>query len=91
MSATIHIPYSLSAHTDGCREIDASGADLAAVIEDLESRHPGIRQKLCDEHGRLLRFLAVFVDGSDVRSLQGLATPIGPDSEIEILAALAGG
>jgi molybdopterin synthase sulfur carrier subunit len=91
MSATIRIPDMMSSHTDGCREIAVSGTTLAAVIEDLAARHPGIRQELCDERGSLLRFLAVFVDGSDVRSLQGLATPVGPDAEIEILAAFAGG
>ena len=91
MSVRVRIPYIMSAHTDGCREIVVSGSDLAAVIEALEARYPGIRQKLCDDRGRLLRFLAVFVDGSDVRTLQGLETPVGPDAEIDILAALAGG
>lgn len=91
MSATIRIPDMMSAHTKGCRELAVNGRDLAAVIEELESRYPGIRQELCDERGRLLRFLAVFVDGQDVRTLQGPATPIGPDAEIEILAAFAGG
>ena len=91
MSAVLHIPYLMSVHTDGHRDIPVTGGDLSSVLADLASRHPAIRQEILDERGRLLRFLAVFVDQVDVRTLQGLATPVGSDAEIEILAPFAGG
>lgn len=91
MSAMVHLPASLSSVTDGGRHVRVSGTNLASVIDQLELIHPGIRAELCDEQGRLFRFVAVFVDGMDVRTLEGLNTTVGTDAEIDIIAAIAGG
>lgn len=91
MSAVVHVPASLAGHTGGSREVTVTGADLAAVIDEMEVLHPGIKPAICDDRGALLRFVAIFVDGVDVRSLDGLKTSVGPEAEIDILAAIAGG
>jgi molybdopterin synthase sulfur carrier subunit len=91
MSLMIRIPTALRGLTGGLAEVPASGATLGAVLNDLEARHRGIRRALCDEQGRPLRFVAIFVNGMDVRTLQGLGTPLAPDAEIDIVSAIAGG
>ena len=91
MSAVVHLPSTLSSLANGARDVSVTGTDLVAVIEELESLHPGIRQELCDERGGLFRFVAVFVDGMDVRTLDGLETTVGTDAEIDIISAIAGG
>lgn len=91
MSVTVHVSASLARHTRGERDIEAHGACVSDVLDDLDHIYPGVRQALCDQRGRLLRFVAVFVNGVDIRALNGLESPVAPDAEIDILSAIAGG
>lgn len=91
MSVKVHIPASMRKLVQGRREVAASGATVAALIGDLDRQHEGLKAALCDETGRIRRFVAVFVDGVDTRALQGLETEVGLASEVDIVAALAGG
>jgi molybdopterin synthase sulfur carrier subunit len=84
----VWIPALLRPLTAGQDRVAASGTNLRAVIDDLESRYPGLRDRLCD--GPELRSgLAVVIDGGVVRS--GLETPVGPASEIHFVHAIGGG
>jgi len=60
------------------------------VIEDLERRHPGVRDRLLDEKG-VRRFINIYVGEDDVRFLDGLKTPLKPGDSISIVPAIAGG
>jgi molybdopterin synthase sulfur carrier subunit len=91
MSAIVSIPTALSHHTNGVRQLSVNGENLNAVIEEIESSHPGVKEALIDDHGALRRFVIVFIDGVDVRTCQGLETHVGPQSEILIIRAIAGG
>ena len=91
MSAVVFIPASLVHHIEQSQRVTVTGETLGAVIEQLEPDFPGIRKALCDDAGRLHRFLAVFVDGVNARTLQGLETPVGSESKIDIVTAFAGG
>ena len=91
MSVLVRLPASLATHTGGAGEIPVEGETLAEAVEALTSLHPGIGPVLCDDRGNLLRFVAVFVDGVDVRGLQGMATPLTPEAEIHFVMAIAGG
>jgi molybdopterin synthase sulfur carrier subunit len=91
MSVTIRIPTALRGFTGGLTEVVASGVTLNALLDDMEAQHGGIKQALCDEHGRPPRFVAIFVNGVDVRTLQGMKTAVAPDAEIDIVSAIAGG
>ena len=77
--------------TGGQTEVAAAGETLNALLDHMESQYGGIKRALCDEQGRLLRFVAIFVNGVDVRTLQGMATAVAPDAEIDIVSAIAGG
>jgi molybdopterin converting factor small subunit len=89
--ATIRIPTPMRRYTNGERLVTVSAATLAAAVEELDGRFPGVRERLVDAEGRLHHFVNVFVDEEDVRLLQGLATPLGEGAEVSIIPAMAGG
>ncbi len=64
MSITVNVPTQLRSLTGGLREVRAEGATLAAVIADLERRHPGLRDRILDERG-VRRFINLFVNAAD--------------------------
>jgi len=81
------IPSPLRSYTEG-REIEASGATLAAVLADLDRRYPGIRFRVVDEQERLRPHMRFFVNGEQVFDL---GRPLAPSDEIQIIQALSGG
>jgi molybdopterin converting factor small subunit len=90
METTVRIPTPLRTLTGGNDEVKASGATVAEVIEDLERRHPGMRDRLLDEKG-VRRFINVYVGEEDIRFLDGLKTQLKPGDQISIVPAIAGG
>jgi molybdopterin converting factor small subunit len=91
MSVSVRIPTILRTYTGGESEVPASGATLAEVLDDLESRHPGIRARILDDNGALRRFVNVYVGNEDVRFLDDLATPTPDGVQVSVIPAVAGG
>ena len=91
MSIRVRIPTPLRAATDGEAELTSSARNVAALIEELESRYPAIRGRLRDEAGELRRFVNLYVNGEDVRFKQGLETNLASGDELSIVPAVAGG
>jgi molybdopterin synthase sulfur carrier subunit len=91
MSVKVRIPAPLRGLTNGQGEVAIESVDLATGIETLESQFPGIKNRLCDEEGDLRRFVNVYVNGEDVRFLDGLTTPLKSGDEVSIVPAVAGG
>ncbi|MDE2639329.1 MAG: MoaD family protein [Chloroflexota bacterium] len=91
MPVTVRIPTPLRKLTQAQDVVDASGATLADIVVDLESSYPGLQDRLIDETGEIRRFVNVFVNGEDVRFLDGLGTAIGEGDEVSIVPAVAGG
>ena len=90
METIVRIPTPLRTLTGGADEVPASGSTLGEVLEDLEKRHPGLRERLLDEKG-VRRFINIFIGEEDVRFLQGLKTPVKTGDQISIVPAIAGG
>ena len=90
MTTKVRIPAPLRTLTGGQDEVSASGATIAEVIEDLEKRHPGIKDRLLDAKG-VRRFINIYVGEEDVRFLEGLKTALKPGDQISIVPAIAGG
>lgn len=88
--AEVRIPTILRPYTDGAKTVEASGDTLAAVIDDLETRHVGLRERLVED-GALRRFVNVYIDDEDVRFLGGLQAEVADAASITILPAVAGG
>ena len=90
MAIEVRIPTILRSYTDGQKAVDATGATLSDVIEDLEANHPGIKDRLI-ESGDLRRFINVYVNDEDVRFTGGLGTSVSDGDQIVVLPAVAGG
>ncbi|WP_433871622.1 MoaD/ThiS family protein [Saccharopolyspora sp. CA-218241] len=90
MAVTVSIPTILRTHTDGQKSVEASGNTLAEVIDDLDSRHSGLKDRLVKE-GALHRFVNVYVNDEDVRFSGGLEAKVSDGDSVTILPAVAGG
>jgi sulfur-carrier protein len=90
MDTIVRIPAALRTLTGGADEVKAQGATVGAVIEDLEKRHPGMKDRLLDEKG-VRRFINIYVGEEDVRFTGGLATELKAGDQISIVPAIAGG
>ena len=91
MAVTVLIPQPLRPLTGGQPSVEGITGALAACLEDLEARFPGVRERLLDEEGELRRFVNVYINGEDVRFEAGLATAIRDGDEVSIVPAVAGG
>jgi len=87
----VRIPTPLRRFTGGAEEVSADGATVAALVEDLERNHPGLKERICDEGGKVRRFVNIFVNGDDIRFLNNLETVIKAGDEVSIVPAIAGG
>lgn len=91
MSVIVKIPTQLRTLTSEAAEVPAAGATVADVIGDLERAYPGIGERLLAGPGELRRFVNLYLDGEDVRFLDGLGTEVPPGSTVAIIPAVAGG
>ncbi len=91
MSVSVRIPTILRTYTGGESEVDAAGATLAEVLDDLDANYAGIKGRILDESGELRRFVNVYVGNDDVRFLDDLATPTPDGVQISVIPAVAGG
>ena len=89
-TSTVRIPTPLRTLTGGNDEVKAAGATVAALIDDLEKNHPGIKDRLLDEKG-VRRFVNIYVGEEDIRFLEGLKTELKGGEQITIVPAIAGG
>ena len=90
MDTIVRIPAALRSLTAGADEVKAVGATVGDVIEDLEKKHPGLRNRLLDEKG-VRRFINIYVGEEDVRFTGGLTTALKSGDQISIVPAIAGG
>lgn len=91
MAIDVRIPTILRPYTDGERSVDGNGATVSALIEDLESRYGGIKERLVDETGGVRRFVNIYVNDEDIRFTGGLDTALSDGATVVILPAVAGG
>ncbi len=90
MAVEVRIPTILRTYTGGEKAVTGDGTTLAALIDDLEGRHAGIKGRLI-EGSDLRRFVNVYVNDEDVRFTGGLDTSLGDGDQVVILPAVAGG
>lgn len=93
-AVTVRLPRPLHGLADdqGVLRIPvASGATLAAVLDDVDAHFPVLGRRLRDETGALRRYVNLYIDGEDVRWLAGPDTPIRAGQEVRVIASVAGG
>jgi sulfur-carrier protein len=89
--AKVRIPTPLRKLTDGQEEVLAAGATVGEVIANLDGSYPGIKARICEEDGRVKRFVNIFANDEDIRFLDNLDTPVKEGDEVSIVPAIAGG
>ena len=87
----VKIPPQLRAATGGEGTLTAEGGTIGEVLDGLYGQHDELRDRVAGDDGELRRFVNVYVDGEDIRFLDGLATPVADGAEVQILPAVAGG
>ena len=91
MSVTVKLPTILRKHAGGQARVEADGATLRELLNDLEGRYPGITKNVVTEDGGLHRFINVYVNDEDVRYLGSLETELTDGDTVSLLPAVAGG
>ena len=91
MAVVVRIPTPLRKMTQNEAEVEAEGNDIDSLIEDLESRYPGIKDRICDNQGEIQRFVNVYLNDEDIRFLNGRETDVKDGDEVSIIPAIAGG
>ena len=91
MAIEVRIPTILRTYTGGDKAVSGAGATLTALLDDLDSRHTGLRGRLVTDEGALHRFVNVYVNDEDVRFLGGLDTKLSDGDSVTVLPAVAGG
>ncbi|GLZ13126.1 molybdopterin synthase sulfur carrier subunit [Actinomadura sp. NBRC 104425] len=90
MAIEVRIPTILRNYTGGAKSVEGKGGTLDELFSDLDSRHPGLRERLVDDKG-LRKFVNVYLNDEDVRFLGGLDTKVADGDNVTILPAVAGG
>jgi len=88
---TVLIPQPLRSLTGNLSKVSGDGATLESLVANLEGLYPGMRERVLDESGQLRRFVNVYVNGDDVRFIDGLKTALKDGDEVSIVPAVAGG
>jgi molybdopterin synthase sulfur carrier subunit len=91
MAVRVRVPTPLRRFTAGIDEVPADGASIRLVLEDLERRHPGMRERLLDDKGEIRRFVNIYLNGDDIRFLDSLNSKVKDGDDISIVPAIAGG
>lgn len=87
----IRIPPTLRAATEGAKLVEVGGVTVGEVVSSLVSTYPELRSRLLDAEGGVNGFVNIFLNGTDVRYLGGLETPVGERDSLVLLPAMAGG
>lgn len=90
MAVEVKIPTILRTYTGGEKAVTGNGSTLGEVIDDLETRHSGLKDRLVEADG-LRRFVNVYINDEDVRFAGGLAAPVSDNDVVVVLPAVAGG
>jgi molybdopterin converting factor small subunit len=88
--STVRIPPTLRDQVGGQRQVEAEGGTVRELLDDLMARFPTLREQLVED-GDLAPFVNVYVEGEDVRTRDGLETPVREGATVILLPAMAGG
>lgn len=89
--ATIHIPSPLRRYTNGQNKVETNGSNIRELIDNLEAQYPGVKTRLCDDNGQIKRYVNIFVNDEEIRTLQGPDTTVADKDKVSIIPAMAGG
>ena len=91
MAIKVRIPTPLQKLTSDKDVVECSGKDIKDLVGNLEKKYPGIKDRICDEDGKVRRFINIYVNDEDIRFLQMDSTLLKDGDEVSIIPAIAGG
>ena len=91
MAKKVRIPTPLRKLTNNEEVVEVQAGTIGEVIAELQSRFPGIKERLVDDNGEVRRFVNVYVNEEDIRFLKNQQTPLKDGDEVSIIPAIAGG
>jgi len=91
MAVKVRIPTPLQSLTNNQMDVEAGSNSIRDLIEDLDLNFPGIKDRICDENGKVRRFINIYVNEEDIRFLTREDTPLKDGDEVSIIPAIAGG
>ena len=91
MPVQVLIPTPLQQFTANAAVVELEAVDVNELIHKLDQRFPGLKARLCDDSGKLRRFLNIYVNSEDIRFLDNQTTPLKEGDEVSIVPAVAGG
>jgi sulfur-carrier protein len=91
MATPVRIPTPLRKLTQNQEVVDAEGATIRELIDNLDQTYPGLKERICDDQDHIRRFVNVFLNDEDVRFLKEAETPVNSGDEVSIVPAIAGG
>lgn len=91
MSISVSIPTPLRGLTNNLDTVEVEASNIELLIDALEAKHPGVKDRLVDPQGNLRRFVNFYVNGEDVRFLEDKKTALKANDEVSIIPAIAGG
>ena len=91
MAVQVRIPTPLRKFTGGADTVEIEGSTVDALLDALDANHPGLKERICDTDGSVRRFVNIYVNGDDIRFLDGGASAVKDGDEVSIVPAIAGG
>ena len=91
MAIKVRIPTPLQKLTENMAEVEVEGGDVKSALASLETKFPGMKERLYYEKGSLRRFINFYVNEEDIRFLKSEETPLADGDELSIVPAIAGG
>jgi molybdopterin synthase sulfur carrier subunit len=91
MPVKVRIPTPLRSLTNGEEEVTVEGKSIQEVIDNLETNFNGFKERLCDEHGQIRRFINFYLNDEDIRFKDNQETTVNDGDQISIVPAIAGG
>ena len=91
MGISVRIPTPLRRLTAGQDKVTVNSTNIKNMVDELETYFPGMKKRLCDDDGNLRNFVNVYVNGEDVRFLNGIETSLKNGDEVSLVPAVAGG
>ena len=88
---TVYIPTPLRRLTAGQSKVQIEAQDIAGLIQQLEADYPGFSERVLDGQGNVKRFIQIFRNDDEIRTLQGMDTSVSEGDRVSIVPAMAGG
>lgn len=88
---TLRIPSPLRPYTNGLSEVSVQGGTVGEALDDLTAQYPSLRQHLFNGDGHLRPFVNLYLHEENIKTLQGMSTPVTPDDRILLIPSIAGG